>query len=594
MLLRTRILRMVVLAIGAVTVSCSRPVFPQCANDEECSPRSVCRERTCVILGEGKCRLPDACKAPENATATCADQTCGFNCNPGYHLCWDACVLESAESCGPECVRCDAPQNGTASCEGGRCISSCPEGSRACSDRCVPGSGICAPENLTYAESHAFYTVGVAIAHNVPSSSGGRADDYSVSPELPPGLSLDRSIGIISGSPTEVHDSAIYTITAMNESGLASTQLTIAVSANIPGIAAGGSHTCALINGAVKCWGSNHGGQLGNGSPLYIAGEGARSYLPVQVTGLTSGVQAIAAGGAHTCAVLPNGVKCWGSNRFGQLGSSSTATVESEPVQVIGLSGGAQAIAANSRRTCAVVNGSAWCWGDECDGATPCDRHAGAVQVPGLTNGVEAISLGEQHACAVLSGGAVCWGHNDWGQLGTSLGNRAGPTSVYGLQTGVQAIAAGLFHTCAVVEDGARCWGINHFGQLGDDSRISRSMPVQVSGLTSGVQIIAAGGDTTERAYGGDGHTCAIVNGGAWCWGSNMSGEIGNNSIVSESHVPDEVFGLASDVRAIAAGSKHTCAIVHDGVQCWGWNSDGQLGNDWADMCYWPVAVLGL
>jgi alpha-tubulin suppressor-like RCC1 family protein len=119
-------------------------------------------------------------------------------------------------------------------------------------------------------------------------------------------------------------------------------------------------------------------------------------------------------------------------------------------------------------------------------------------------------------------------------------------------------------------------------------------MPVQVSGLTSGVQIIAAGGDTTERAYGGDGHTCAIVNGGAWCWGSNMSGEIGNNSIVSESHVPDEVFGLASDVRAIAAGSKHTCAIVHDGVQCWGWNSDGQLGNDWADMCYWPVAVLGL
>ena len=53
-------------------------------------------------------------------------------------------------------------------------------------------------------------------------------------------------------------------------------------SAAVTAVAAGGGHSCAVVNGGVQCWGYNLEGQLGNGSAT-------QSLVPVQVTGLTSG-----------------------------------------------------------------------------------------------------------------------------------------------------------------------------------------------------------------------------------------------------------------------------------------------------------------
>jgi hypothetical protein len=101
------------------------------------------------------------------------------------------------------------------------------------------------------------------------------------------------------------------------------------------GVAAGGSFTCAVLSsGAVSCWGANSWGQLGNdGStdspiPVLVAGLEGNSSL----AGLNGG--ALGAG-AGTACVSPNGaVRCWGFNGFGQLGNGTQSSRSPVPVAV--------------------------------------------------------------------------------------------------------------------------------------------------------------------------------------------------------------------------------------------------------------------
>ncbi len=348
--------------------------------------------------------------------------------------------------------------------------------------------------------------------------------------------------------------------------------LDFAVSANplnnTSSISAGGDHTCIVTaSGGVKCWGSAAGGALGDGS---LASQDA----PVGVVGLASGVAAVAVAAAHACALTTaGGVVCWGFNGSGQLGDGTTNTTSLTPVGVSGLASGVSAIAAAANRTCALTSaGGLKCWGSGY-GPTPTD-------VVGLTSGVAGVAAGSLHTCALTAAGGVkCWGDNGSGQLGVpNIAWSATPVDVTGLTSGVAAITAGGGphdgHTCALtVAGGVKCWGYNGYGQVGDGTNARRNYPVDVVGLTSGVASVSAG----------DTHTCAVTAlGGVLCWGRNEGGQLGIGIAHTLAQpVPVEVSGLTSGIAAVSAGTTHTCVRTAGGeVNCWGNNEFGQLGDD--------------
>ncbi len=366
------------------------------------------------------------------------------------------------------------------------------------------------------------------------------------------------------------------------------------VTAPLPDVAqidAGHRHTCATTeSGAVFCWGDNAEGQLGTGGK-------APSLTPIALAALPEGVQEVAAGGAHTCALNDDGtVACWGRTWSPETGGEQTPP-NLTPVTVAGLQG-VTAITVGRMRTCALhSDASAECWGVAEFGPS----------FPLV--GIVAIDATHDHTCAVLDDGqAHCWGGDQrFGELGTGYSRtrldavavrehtqrvEAGTTFACALDNsgfvrcwgtaddneifgegiswigeprlipelaGVTALSASDFHVCTLKGPAATCWGGGGAGEIGVPGEWG-AIPKPMDPIPN-IEPIAS---IDAGAF----HTCSVTEAGAAvCWGQAPLGD----GTLSSTHQPVTVTGLASGVRQVAGGIGHRCALLDDGtVKCWG------------------------
>jgi uncharacterized repeat protein (TIGR01451 family) len=210
-------------------------------------------------------------------------------------------------------------------------------------------------------------------------------------------------------------------------------------------ISAGNYHTCVIRDDAsLLCWGYGFYGQLGySGNADVGDDETPGSVGPVDLGGHR--VRAVSGGAGHTCAILDDGSgRCWGFGPNGRLGYGSTANVPSAlvaPPINLGAGRTATAIAAGDAHTCAILDDeSLRCWGSGANGRLGYDNTdsigndsgetPASVPPVDLGNGrsARAVAVGFSHTCALLDNGTLrCWGFGGTGRLGygseTSVGD---------------------------------------------------------------------------------------------------------------------------------------------------------------------------
>ncbi|MEK3698235.1 hypothetical protein NYE33_14835 [Paenibacillus sp. FSL R10-2199] len=361
-------------------------------------------------------------------------------------------------------------------------------------------------DNNTWAVTTAL-PVGQKLQVRVKVTDGAAWSEWSAMKWMTISTVLPNKLVAAGGSHSTSIDSAgLIRIWGTNGNGQlgdgSAVTVTRTTSVNVPGVSGavsvvnGDSHTVVLkSDGSVAAWGYNYYGQLGDGTNVQRA-------TPVAVSGLTSGIIAVAAGSNQSLALKSDGT-VWG---WGQIYGTT-------PVSINGLSGIVAIASSNMRGMALKSDGTVWTWSN---GVTP-------SQVAGVS-GITAIAMGNGQYLTLKGDGTVwSWGSNSYGEVGDGTTvQRTIPAAISGLN-GITAIAAGNTHSLAVKSDGSVwTWGYNYTGQLGDGSTTTRVTPVQVSGL-SGVKTVA----------GGYSHSLAQkTDGSVWAWGNNSSGQLGDGSIV--------------------------------------------------------------
>jgi alpha-tubulin suppressor-like RCC1 family protein len=288
---------------------------------------------------------------------------------------------------------------------------------------------------------------------------------------------------------------------------------------------------------------------------------------PLLVAGGLSFSQLVA-GNSAVCGVTTSGVgKCWGSNVFGVLGRPSTVVTSSTPISLLLSPSGDSAWESIGRAT----------FSNNC-GITA-DHHA------------------------------ACWGDNSLGQVGIGGAETPNsppvlPTVVATTPL-LHGVTVGSSFACALdPTSAAYCWGISTDSSLGvglepGGVACTPNPPVAKSTCYSSPTKVGGGFHFSSLSAGG-GHACGVtLEGEGHCWGLNTSSEIGTGLFPSQAtHVayPFPVYGRLH-FTSISAGDNFTCGLTTDrNVWCWGSNTSGQLGQDPNDSVTttFPIVISGI
>lgn len=275
-----------------------------------------------------------------------------------------------------------------------------------------------------------------------------------------------------------------------------------------PMLTAGDLHQCLLYGGIVDCWGNYRNVKT-------------RTIIPP----LKNPTQ-IASGGDHSCALHDDGVVCWGNNERGQLNVPPLKN----PTQ----------ITAGYEHTCAIHDDGIKCWGA---------NEKWQLDVRNSSQRPRLISAGLFRTCAFFDKSGdyrsytACWGE-DFSNLYTQAFKD--PTQ----------LSVGGQNYCAIDGGELKCV---HFESPLDSNSVPVSYDSRIPTHTRFLEVDA-----------GYDNTCALHEGGIFCWGkkyycyTNLNGTKNCDGVAGYKTPP------LRNPTHLAVGGYGICAIHDDGLQCWG------------------------